>query len=100
LTLFARDWSSDVCSSDLVTSAPINRIPERLAWLRDFLLGRPLGSEQAVLDDADEDGADEEDEVHRPLRRGPARRRQGALARDLKTGSATWKGTVTLEGRE
>ncbi|HEY8453152.1 MAG: DNA translocase FtsK [Micromonosporaceae bacterium] len=66
----------------VVTSTPINRIPERLAWLRDFVLGRPLGSERAALGDSDEDDADEQD-TRPALRRGPARRRQGALARDL-----------------
>lgn len=69
----------------VVTSTPISRIPERLAWLRDFLLGRPLGSELAALEDEDEDEDEDDDaEEQRPaLRRGPTRRRQGALARDL-----------------
>jgi DNA segregation ATPase FtsK/SpoIIIE, S-DNA-T family len=70
----------------VVTATPISRIPERLAWLRDFLLGRPLGGEATGSGDADPDDfgdidLDEQEEA--PARRRPARRRQGALARDL-----------------
>jgi S-DNA-T family DNA segregation ATPase FtsK/SpoIIIE len=70
----------------VVTATPINRIPERLAYLRDFLLGRPLPSELAELadwDDVDEDGAAQEEPELPARRRGGARRRQGVFARDL-----------------
>jgi S-DNA-T family DNA segregation ATPase FtsK/SpoIIIE len=60
----------------VVTATPVSRIPERLAYLRDFLLGRPLAS------DFPPDEV-EEDEEPPSRRRSPARRRQGALARDL-----------------
>lgn len=33
----------------VVTATPVSRVPERLAYLRDFLLGRPLPSELAAL---------------------------------------------------
>jgi len=76
----------------VVTATPISRIPERLAFLRDLLLGRPLPAELAALaasqgEDEDEgDGEEEEDDGEPPpagRRRGGARRRQGVYARDL-----------------
>jgi DNA segregation ATPase FtsK/SpoIIIE, S-DNA-T family len=66
----------------VVTATPINQIPQRLAQLRDFALGRaPLRSE---VDDDGEDEEDEEDEVpaRTPLRRASTRRRQGVLSLD------------------
>jgi DNA segregation ATPase FtsK/SpoIIIE, S-DNA-T family len=65
----------------VVTATPINKIPDRLAWMRDFLLGRPVGSEAAATD-GDLTDEDAEDEAP-PARRRPARRRQGTMARDL-----------------
>jgi S-DNA-T family DNA segregation ATPase FtsK/SpoIIIE len=62
----------------VVTATPISRIPQRLAWLRDFLLGRPLGNEVPAPV-----GGDDVDEEPLVRRRSPSRRRQGALARDL-----------------
>jgi S-DNA-T family DNA segregation ATPase FtsK/SpoIIIE len=70
----------------VVTATPINRIPERLAYLRDFLLGRPLPSELAELaaDPDSDDGEEVEGEPEPPARRrGGTRRRQGVYARDL-----------------
>jgi DNA segregation ATPase FtsK/SpoIIIE, S-DNA-T family len=66
----------------VVTATPVNRIPQRLAALRDLAIGR--GGE----DEPDPDELDEEadDEAHQGAgtvggrRRGPARRRQGAYA--------------------
>jgi S-DNA-T family DNA segregation ATPase FtsK/SpoIIIE len=61
----------------VVTATPINRIPHRLAELRDFALGRtPAGS------NVDDEGEDEEEEeaAPAPLRRASTRRRQGVLA--------------------
>ena len=55
----------------VVTATPINRIPQRLAALRDLALGRlPEGAEQGE-DNALPPG---------PQRRRPARRRQGSFA--------------------
>jgi len=59
----------------VVTATPVNRVPERLAHLRDLLLGRPPSAAEA---DAGAEAAVEESPV--PLRRRPARRRQAALA--------------------
>jgi DNA segregation ATPase FtsK/SpoIIIE, S-DNA-T family len=61
----------------VVTATPVNRIPQRLAYGRDLLLGRPVGE---VVE-----GEIEEPELEElpPPRRRPSRRRQGALARDL-----------------
>src|SRR5438094_632093 len=55
----------------VVTATPINRIPQRLAQVRDMALGR-VGAESTV-DDAEEV---EEEEAPVRVRRGPARRRQ------------------------
>jgi S-DNA-T family DNA segregation ATPase FtsK/SpoIIIE len=65
----------------VITATPVSRVPERLAYLRDFLLGRPLPSE-LPLEEGDEDEEDEE-EPELPARRRPARRRQGVFAEDL-----------------
>jgi DNA segregation ATPase FtsK/SpoIIIE, S-DNA-T family len=65
----------------VVTATPINKIPDRLAWVRDFLLGRPLGSEAEAIAGADEFA--DEDDTATATRRRPARRRQGAMAKDL-----------------
>ncbi len=65
----------------VVTATPINKIPDRLAWLRDFLLGRPLGAEVAAM--AGGDDSEEEDGPATPARRSPARRRQQTMAKDL-----------------
>jgi S-DNA-T family DNA segregation ATPase FtsK/SpoIIIE len=62
----------------VVTATPINRIPQRLAQLRDLALGRHL-DESTVDDEADYE-EEEEEELPPPPRRRPARRRQGALA--------------------
>jgi DNA segregation ATPase FtsK/SpoIIIE, S-DNA-T family len=64
----------------VITATPVSRIPERLAWLRDFLLGRPLAGE--VPEDAETDPWDD-DEPAAVTRRSPARRRQQAMAKDL-----------------
>jgi len=66
----------------VVTATPINRIPQRLAQLRDFALGRTT-SRSSVDDEEDEDEEAEEVEVlpPPPVRRGSStRRRQGVLA--------------------
>ena len=63
----------------VVTATPINKIPQRLAYVRDFFLGRPLTP--ADQDEADELGEDSEI-VPAPRRRGSSRRRQGAFAGD------------------
>jgi S-DNA-T family DNA segregation ATPase FtsK/SpoIIIE len=75
----------------VVTATPINRIPQRLAQLRDLALGRvgePAAgqNEQATADDREA----EEEAASGPRR--PARRRQGAFA-----GRAT--NPVALSGR-
>jgi DNA segregation ATPase FtsK/SpoIIIE, S-DNA-T family len=67
----------------VITATPVNRIPERLAWLRDFLLGRPLAGELPA--DDEEAGEDPWDDEPVAIRR-PARRRQQAMARDLTPG--------------
>jgi S-DNA-T family DNA segregation ATPase FtsK/SpoIIIE len=64
----------------VVTATPVSRVPERLAYLRDFLLGRPLGSE---VPRPAEDEEEEPEPATPARRRGPARRRQGVRARDL-----------------
>jgi len=63
----------------VVTATPINRIPRRLAELRDFALGR-TAAHSTVDDDEDEEDEDEAVPAPTPLRRSPARRRQGVLA--------------------
>jgi S-DNA-T family DNA segregation ATPase FtsK/SpoIIIE len=67
----------------VVTATPVNRIPQRLAYLRDLLIGRPVGGE-VVEGEVEEE--DEPEELPAPRRR-PARRRQGALAQDLTPAS-------------
>ncbi|MPZ25176.1 MAG: DNA translocase FtsK [Micromonosporaceae bacterium] len=71
----------------VVTATPISKVPERLAYLRDFLLGRPLPSELAALEAADPDETDEDPDDDEPApparRRGGSRRRQGVFAEDL-----------------
>jgi S-DNA-T family DNA segregation ATPase FtsK/SpoIIIE len=66
----------------VVTATPINRIPHRLAQLRDYALGRKArGSEVDDEEDGEEDEEQEELPAHQPLRRPSAsRRRQGVLA--------------------
>ncbi len=59
----------------VVTATPINRIPQRLAQVRDMALGR-VGT-QSTVDDA---CAETEEAEPVPVRRRPARRRQGAMA--------------------
>jgi len=56
----------------VVTATPINRIPERLAQVRDMAIGR-TDPELSTMDD------EEVDELP-PARRRPARRRQAAMA--------------------
>ncbi len=58
----------------VVTATPINRIPQRLAQVRDMAFGR-VGAHPAV-----EEAEEEEAEEPVRVRRGPARRRQAALA--------------------
>jgi S-DNA-T family DNA segregation ATPase FtsK/SpoIIIE len=63
----------------VVTATPINRVPQRLAELRDLVFG--TGPEPSEVDDeetAEEDGFEEEP----PRRRTTARRRVGAFADD------------------
>lgn len=68
----------------VVTATPVNRIPERLSYLRDLVLGRPLPSERAPAGADGSAGGDESETEPAPKRRGATtRRRQGALARDL-----------------
>ncbi|GGJ77271.1 cell division protein FtsK [Pilimelia anulata] len=60
----------------VVTATPVNRIPQRVAGLRDWALGRPLTDE-----DEDEDGEIEDEPAAEPAaRRRPARRRQATRA--------------------
>ena len=66
----------------VVTATPINRIPDRLAQLRDLALGRPPVVEEPA------EAAEEEPETPVRLRRSTARRRQGALADDTDTDDA------------
>jgi S-DNA-T family DNA segregation ATPase FtsK/SpoIIIE len=65
----------------VVTATPVSRIPERLAYLRDFLLGRPLASDFPLEESEESEGEEQEEAPGR--RRSTTRRRQGALARDL-----------------
>jgi DNA segregation ATPase FtsK/SpoIIIE, S-DNA-T family len=62
----------------VITATPVSKIPQRLVHLADALLGRapfrPAAPEAGPPDGPDDDGAEA------PRRRGPARRRQGALA--------------------
>jgi S-DNA-T family DNA segregation ATPase FtsK/SpoIIIE len=69
----------------VVTATPINRIPQRLAQLRDLALGRHL-DESTVDDEAEFEEEEEEEEEAPPPRRRPARRRQGAFADAEPTG--------------
>jgi S-DNA-T family DNA segregation ATPase FtsK/SpoIIIE len=69
----------------VVTATPINRIPRRLAQLRDLAMGRPpmddpIGDENDEPEDDPEVGDEELGELRR--RRSSRRRRQGALADD------------------
>jgi S-DNA-T family DNA segregation ATPase FtsK/SpoIIIE len=59
----------------VVTATPINKIPERLAQLRDMALGRL--DEEPGFDDLLDD--EEVEPAPAPARRRPARRRQAAL---------------------
>ncbi|MQA26005.1 MAG: DNA translocase FtsK [Micromonosporaceae bacterium] len=64
----------------VVTATPVNRIPERLAWLRDLALGRPPERDgTAAGESAEGESADKEPEKPVRLRRG-SRRRQGVFA--------------------
>jgi S-DNA-T family DNA segregation ATPase FtsK/SpoIIIE len=69
----------------VITSTPVSRVPERLAWLRDFLLGRPLTGEVPADGEAGDLADDDpwDDDLPATRRRGSVRRRQGTLARDL-----------------
>jgi S-DNA-T family DNA segregation ATPase FtsK/SpoIIIE len=58
----------------VVTATPINRIPQRLAQVRDMALGRVADPATDVEED------DEEEDEPVPVRRRPARRRQGSMA--------------------
>jgi S-DNA-T family DNA segregation ATPase FtsK/SpoIIIE len=62
----------------VVTATPINRIPQRLAALRDLAIGRH--PDESTVDDELAVEEDEEEEVAPPPRRRPSRRRQGAFA--------------------
>lgn len=83
----------------VVTATPVARVPQRLASVRDFLLGRPpaelaepaeqpgtagRGSRRGARELAD----DEPDDDDQPTRRRTARRRQGVFAKDLTPQSA------------
>jgi S-DNA-T family DNA segregation ATPase FtsK/SpoIIIE len=65
----------------VVTATPINRIPQRLAQLRDLALGRHLGG-STVDDEAEYEEEEEEEEAPPPVRRRSARRRQGIFAEE------------------
>jgi S-DNA-T family DNA segregation ATPase FtsK/SpoIIIE len=67
----------------VVTATPINRIPQRLAQLRDLAIGRQLDG-STVDDEAEYEEEEEEEELPPPPRRRPARRRQGALAAEAE----------------
>jgi DNA segregation ATPase FtsK/SpoIIIE, S-DNA-T family len=66
----------------VVTATPINRIPHRLAQLRDLAMGRPPMDD--LQDDEPEPDEDQETdaELGEMRRRRPSRRRQAALADD------------------
>jgi hypothetical protein len=61
----------------VVTATPINRIPQRLAQLRDLALGRD--PQQSTVDDEEPDEDEEVEEPPKPRRRS-ARRRQGSFS--------------------
>jgi S-DNA-T family DNA segregation ATPase FtsK/SpoIIIE len=63
----------------VVTATPINRIPQRLAQLRDLALGRT-----ADASELDEEALDEEEVEPEPapVRRRPARRRQATFVEE------------------
>ncbi|HKE65167.1 MAG TPA: DNA translocase FtsK [Micromonosporaceae bacterium] len=65
----------------VVTATPINRIPARLAHVRDLALGR-IGGRSAAgeFDDGLDDDEDDEPVTTTGLRRSYGRRRQGSLA--------------------
>ncbi len=66
----------------VVTATPINRIPRRLAQLRDLAMGRPPTDDvQGDEPEPDED-LETDAELGELRRRRPSRRRQGALADD------------------
>jgi S-DNA-T family DNA segregation ATPase FtsK/SpoIIIE len=63
----------------VVTATPINRVPERLAHLRDLALGRT--TEESDVDEEEPVEAEEdEEEAAPPPRRRPSRRRQAIFA--------------------
>ncbi|HYN97928.1 MAG TPA: DNA translocase FtsK [Pilimelia sp.] len=65
----------------VVTATPINRIPDRLAALRDMVVGRPLTSPPDGAGDGDDE--DDDGEPPPPRRRAAGgRRRQAAFAED------------------
>src|SRR5690606_11180520 len=78
-TRFSRDWSSDVCSSDL--AAPTAAPPPRAA------VSRGGGDQSGVADEAVERPVDP------PARRGSARLRRVPLPQELRTPAAS--GTVS-----
>ncbi|MEN3304836.1 MAG: segregation ATPase FtsK/SpoIIIE, family [Micromonosporaceae bacterium] len=61
----------------VVTATPLNRVPQRLAQLRDLALGRLVDQSTAA---DEEPAAEEEEEEPAPPRRRPSRRRQAAFA--------------------
>jgi DNA segregation ATPase FtsK/SpoIIIE, S-DNA-T family len=61
----------------VVTATPINKVPERLALARDFVLGRRLG---AADEEVEEEEEEEEEEIVPRGRRGSTRRRQAHFA--------------------
>ncbi len=67
----------------VVTATPINRIPQRVAQLRDLALGRT--TEESEAEEAEEalDDEEVEPEPAPARRRRPSRRRQSAFAQEL-----------------
>jgi S-DNA-T family DNA segregation ATPase FtsK/SpoIIIE len=68
----------------VVTATPINRVPERLAQLRDLALGR--GTEESDVEEEDAEPAEVAEEPVR--RRRSSRRRQAVFAEDAEDEAA------------
>src|SRR5690606_40893486 len=47
-TIFSRDWSSDVCSSDLITDAKIVQVDQEFRFLKPIRAGDKLYCEVSV----------------------------------------------------